>query len=334
LKISEDSEDFQEFYESHELLVKFISNIYKISFSNVNYHSLSKLSQNLVKFTTLLTVKIERFLCSVKESYPFLLLKLFNEILCVLLEVQKFQFIEDFKVINEKGLHLIDLIISSNNFQNNRAFNNIRNILIYNYLVFLSSDRLNISSALFKETTENLLNNIFDLCDQCNIDSYAIFFRFVEKLYIPYILNKIDENKSCDFEEIQKFMKVCRNNLVENCRWTFRYKEVNNLMGFLLNEQFFLNENLIKSKILNKFILESWEVGSKYWLIQRSIVDHLFKIFYKFPEIMHNFYDVIIYLLKSKENRGFDANLLFYLDECYIPVLNKLLNFFYSVNFL
>ena len=25
-------------------------------------------------------------------------------------------------------------------------------------------------------------------------------------------------------------------------------------------------------------------------------------------------------LLKSKENRGFDANILFYLDECFIPV--------------
>ena len=323
LKISEDSEDFQEFYENHELLVQLISNIYKISFLNKNYQSSSKLSQNLVKFTNLLIGKIERFTSFLKESYPFLLLKLFNAILCVLLEVKDFQFIEDFKVINEKGLHLINLILSPNNFQKDRAFNNIRNILIYNYMVFLSYDPFNISSPLFKETTDNLLNNIFDLCDQCNIDSYAVFFRFVEKLYIRYILNKIHENKSSDFEEIHKFMKVCRNNLVENCRWTFRYKEINNLMGFLLNEQFFFNENFIKSKILNKFIIESWDVGSKYWLIQRSLVDHLFKIFYKFPEIMNNFYDVIIYLLKSKENRGFDANLLFYLDECYIPVLNN-----------
>ena len=248
-----------------------------------------------------------------------MLLKIFNAILTALLEVKEFEFFDDFKEINQKGLNLIITIMNQKNLQKDRIFNNIKNIFIFNYFVFLSNDKFNISNSLFKETVDNILIDIFDICDQCNIDSYSVLFQFLERLYIPYILGKIDESTE-HIEVLYKFMKVCRNNLVENCKWTFRYKEVHTLMNFILNKQFFFNENVIKSKILNKTIMESWEIGSKYWLVQRGIIDHLFKIFYKYPEIMHNFYDVIIYLLKSREHRGFDANLLFYIDECYIPV--------------
>lgn len=309
------------------MLVIFIKNIFSIA--TKNYNSMSKLLQNLIKFSAILMEKIEKISTAKKEFYPILVLSFFNAILTAIIEQNETNFIENFIEIKTKGLNLVILMINQTKFQD-RFFNNIKNIFIYNYFILLSNDNAIVSDVLFKETVGSFLTNVFDLCDQCNIDSYNIFFKFLEKLYIPYILNKINDTKSNEsILEIMKFINVCRDNLVGNCRWTFRYKEVNNLMSFILNEKFFFNDNLIKSKIFNKFIIETWEIGSKYWLIQRSVIDHLFKIFYYYPQIMNNFEDVFVYLLKSKENRGYDANLLFYLDEFYIPVYIFSLNFFH-----
>lgn len=320
--MSEDSsEDLIELYENREIIVSLIQNIFKIITLNKNsYSSTSKLIQNLSKFVLLLLVKIERISTTTKEIYPVFLLKILNGILTVFIAANDNYFIEDFKELYSKGLDLINLILNQDRLQKDRYFNNIKNICVYNYLVLLSNDVSICSNNSFTLITNELFKNIFDLCDQCNIDSYSIYFRFVEKLFLPNILQKIDQS-SDNVEDLVKLMKICRNNLVENCRWTFGYQEVNTLMGFILNEQLFFNDNFMKSKALNKIITESWEIGSKYWLIQRSIVDHLFRIFYKYPEKMLHFCDVIIFLLKSKENRGFDANLLFYLDEFYIPVI-------------
>lgn len=320
LKISEDSDHLNEIYENREIMVSLIENICKIITSDSNfYSSTSKLIQNLSKFVSNLIGKIEKLSTTKKETYPILLLKVLNAFLTVFNHTSQNHFVQDFKDLYSKGLDVVNLILHQELLEKDRNFNNIKNICLYNYLVLLNSDQFISANLSFTLITEELFKNIFDLCDQCNIDSYAVYFRFVEKLYLPYILKKIDTNPD-GIDEIMKLMKVCRNNLVENCKWTFRYNEINTLMNFILNEQLFFNDNVLKSKILNKVIPETWEIGNKYWLVQRSMIDHLFRIFYKFPEKMLHFYDVIIFLLKSKENRGFDANILFYLDEFFIPV--------------
>lgn len=303
------------------MIYKLVYNLFKTNISSTQYKLTSKLSQNLKKFTNFLIQKIQNISEKSTENYPNMLLRMFNAILTALLE-SKTAIFPDFPEIFENGLNIIILMIKQHELQKDRAFNNIKNILIFNYFVILQNDESINNIDLFKETLENLFSDIFDICDQCNIDSYAVLFRFLEYLYVPYILKKIDndEGNSC-IENLIKFMKVCRNNLVENCKWTFRYQEVSFLMGFMINESFFFNEKIVNSRLLNKFIMETWEVGSKYWLVQRAIVDQLFKIFYRFPEKMKDCTDIIIFLLKSKETRGFDSNLLFYLNEYYIPVL-------------
>lgn len=256
-----------------------------------------------------------------------------NSLISALLESRNFEILANFHEILENSLNLLQFLHQSrDSLQKNRNLSNISNIFLLNSLVLLSFYPKICESSLFSLTISRENAEILELSDQCNIDSYAILFRYLEFLYIPELLQTFRENSDNfekNLEKMLKFMRVCRDNLVENCKWTFRYREVSFLMGFLLNERLFLSENIAKTSVFSKFIMETWEIGSKYWLVQRAMVDQLFKILWKFPELMGKFADLIVFLLKSKETRGFDSNLLFYLDEFFVPVFIE-----FSKNFI
>lgn len=71
---------------------------------------------------------------------------------------------------------------------------------------------------------------------------------------------------------------------------------------------------------LDRLMSAILDKGRKYWLLQRSLVNHLFTTIHNTPSLLPMIPDTLTALLTLREFRGYDASLLVLWD---VPVLNQ-----------